>query len=216
MSERLSRLSAPVTGLLFVGLTMAGAAFSGSTPGSKASAATVIRFYVAHRHDQLVSDIMFVLASLFVVFFAASLHGYLRRTPAVASASALMLVGAALLAVGFTVISGIDYALADVPGRLDAGAAQALNVLGNDVFYTLPVGGCVFGIGSAIAILRGGALPNWLGWISIVIGIALATPALWIAGVALFVWVLIVSALIYARSNDTTTTAAAAAATAGA
>jgi hypothetical protein len=67
-----------------------------------------------------------------------------------------MLVGAALLAVGLTVISGISYALADVPSRLDPVAAQTLNVLSNDVFYTLRVGGCVFGI----AILRGARLPN--------------------------------------------------------
>jgi hypothetical protein len=68
-----------VTGLIFVGLTLASAALSGNSPNSSASARKVITFYVAHRHDQQVSDIMFVLAALFLVFFAGALHGYLRQ-----------------------------------------------------------------------------------------------------------------------------------------
>jgi hypothetical protein len=206
MSERLSRLTAPVTGLLFVGLTLASVATAGSTPDSNASGAHVIAFYEAHRHSQQVSNILFVIAALFLIFFAGSLHGYLRRTPAAETASALMLVGAALLAVGLTVLAGLGYALADVPSKIGPGAAQALNVLSNDVFYTLLIGGCVFGIASGIAILRGARLPNWLGWLAVVIGIAMATPVFWISGVVLFVWVLVVSTLIYLRSASTTPT----------
>jgi hypothetical protein len=200
MSQRLSRLTAPVTGLLFVGVTLASVAISGNTPNSDASGAHVIAFYEAHRNSQRASDLLFVLAALFLVFFAGSLHGYLRSTAAAATASALMLVGAAVLAVGITVLAGLGYALADVPGHLGVGAAQALNVLSNDVFYTLLVGGCVFGIASAVAILRGAALPNWLGWVAVVIGVAMATPAFWISAIVLFIWVLIVSALIYLRT----------------
>jgi len=188
--------------VLFVGLTLASIATGGNTPDSNASGAHVIAFYEAHRHSQQVSNILFVFAALFFVFFAGSLHGYLRRTPAAATASALMLAGAAVLAVGITILSGLGYALADVPSHLNAGAAQALNVLSNDVFYTLLVGGSVFGIASAVAILRGAALPNWLGWVAVVIGIAMATPAFWFSGLVLFVWILIVSALIYTRTGD--------------
>lgn len=204
----LGRLTAPVTALIFVALMVIGAADTGNTPGSNASGAHVIAFYTAHRNSQRTGDILFVFAGLFIVFFAGALHGYLRRVPAAATASALVLVGTALLAVGLTVLSGVDYALADVPGRLSTSAAQALNVLSNDLFYTLPVGGCVFGIASAVAILRGAALPNWLGWAAVVIGIAMATPAFWIAAIALFVWILIVSALVYLRSASDTVTPA--------
>jgi hypothetical protein len=206
MSQRLSRLTAPLTGLLFVGLTLAGVAMSNNTPSSDASGASVIAFYEAHRNSQRVSDILLVFASLFLVFFAGSLRGYLRRKPAAEAASALVPVGAALLAVGLTVVSGIDYALADVPSHLGAGAAQALNVLDNDVFFTVLVGGGVFGIASAVAILRGATLPKWLGWVAVVLGIAMMTPAFWLAGIVLFVWVLIVSTLIYVRSGSTTAT----------
>jgi len=201
MSQRLTRLTTPVTGLIFVALMLISVSLSGSTPDSNASAGRVIAFYVAHRHDQQVSDITFTLAALFIVFFAGALYGYLRETQAAASAGAVMLVGAGLLAVGLTILAGTNWALADVPGRLSPAAAQALNVIGNDVFYTLPVGGAAFGIAGGVAILRGARLPGWLGWIAVVIGVALATPALWIAGVALFVWVLVVCSLVYVRGG---------------
>lgn len=204
VSDRLIRLTAPVTGVLFVALTLIGAASAGNTPNSNASGTHVIAFYEAHQHSQKVSDILFVFAGLFLVFFAGALHGYLRRTPAAATASAVVLAGAVLLAVGLSVVAGTDYALTDVPRDLSVSAAQALNVLSNDLFYTLPIGGCVFGIASAVAILRGAALPKWLGWVAVVIGIAMATPLFWLSAIVLFIWVLIVSALIYLRSGTTT------------
>ena len=81
MSGQLSRLTTPVTGVLFVGLTLVSIATGGSTPDSNASGAHVIAFYEAHRHSQRVSNILFVFAALFLVFFAGSVHGYLRRAP---------------------------------------------------------------------------------------------------------------------------------------
>ena len=202
MLQRWVRVAAPVTAVLYVALMVVAVALSGSTPDSNARPLRVISFYVKHGTDQRASDILFVLAALFLVFFAGILRGYLRRSREAETASALVLSGGVLLAVGLSVLSGIDYALADVPRQLTPAAAQALNILGNDVFYTLPVGGCVFGISAAVAILRGRTLPSWLGWVMIVIGIALATPALWIAAIALLIWSLVVGGLLFARPAE--------------
>jgi hypothetical protein len=200
MSDRLGRLSAPLTGGLFIVLTLISFFAAGSSPNSKASGARVIAWFVAHRHTERVTDIIGVVAFGVLVFFAGSLLGYLRRAPAAAVPAAVMLAGAVLIAAGFTVVLGIDYALTDVPGRLAPSAAQALNVLDNDVFFTVPAGGLVFGVGAGVAILRGAPLPNWLGWVAIIIGIALCTPALFPAFLVLLLWVLVVIVLIYRRS----------------
>jgi hypothetical protein len=45
------------------------------------------------------------------------------------------------------------------------------------------------------------ALPNWLGWVAVVSGIAMATPIFWISSLGVLVWVLIVAALIHVRSG---------------
>jgi len=199
MPARWSRL-APLTGVLFVAFAVASFPVSSNTPNSDASGARVIAFYEAHQSSQRVSDVLFVVASVFLMFFAGSLRGYLRRTPAAEALSAVVLAGAVPLAVGIALFSGLDFALADVPSHLEPAAAQALNVLNNDLFFPIAVGGGVFGIASGLAILRGAPLPKWLGWAAIVIGIASMTPAGFPALLAFFVWTVIVSILVYLRS----------------
>lgn len=59
----------------------------------------------------------------------------------------------------------------------------------------------MFGIASGIAILRGAPLPNWLGWVAILIGIVVVTPAEFVAVIVLAVWIVIVSILIATRNH---------------
>jgi hypothetical protein len=55
-------------------------------------------------------------------------------------------------------------------------------------------------VASGLAILRGAALPRWLGWAAIVIGIlALVLPIAFLALLLLLIWILVVSILIYRR-----------------
>jgi hypothetical protein len=114
-----------------------------------------------------------------------------------------MLVGAALFAVGFILSFAIDLALSDVPGSLTPAAAQALNVLENDIWFLVPIGASIFAISGGIAILRGALLPKWLGWVAVVLGLAESSPALFFALFALLIWLLIVSFLVYRRSGPT-------------
>jgi hypothetical protein len=189
-------------------LVAAGFAISSKTPNSDASSARVIAFYEAHQSRQRASDLLVVVGGAFLLFFAGSLRGYLRRTPAAEALSAVMLAGAVLLTGGIALFSGIDFALADVPNRLDPAAAQALNVLNNDLFFPLAVGGGVFGIATGLAILRGAPLPKWLGWAALVIGIASMTPAGFGAFLAFLAWTLIVSIVMYLRTAPTTAASA--------
>ena len=115
-----------------------------------------------------------------------------------------MLAGATLLVAGVGIFSGLDLALADVPSRLSPAAAQALNVLNNDMFFLVAAGGCVFGISSGLAILRGARLPKWLGWVAIVIGIISVSPLGFIGFLASMVWTVLVSILMYMRSGVAT------------
>jgi hypothetical protein len=203
MSDRLSRLATPLVTVLFVGFTLAWIAIgSSNTPDSNWSGTRVIAFYVAHHHDQSISDVLGAVGFMFFVFLAALLRGYLRRAERAEAAATTMLVGAALLTAGVAITVGFDFALSDVPGRLAPAAAQALNVASNDIWFLIPIGATTFGISAGVAILRGAPLPKWLGWVAIVIGVATFTPALFFALFALLLWVLIVSFLVYRRSGS--------------
>jgi len=206
MANRLSRL-APLTGALFSVLGLAAFLSSHTPPGVSASGSSVIVFYKAHSSGQQSSDLLWAFAWIFLLFFAGSLRSYMRRTPETEGLSALLLAGAAVMAAGGATYFGFDYTLAVSADHLQPAAAQALNLLALKLVFPLAVGGCVFAVASGVAILRGAPLPKWLGWLAIVIGIMLASPAAVVALIVVFVWVAIVSVLVWHRG----TTAAASA-----
>src|SRR6266487_3537494 len=188
---------APLTGIVFAALIIASFAISGSTPGVKATGQHVVTFFTDHKGRQQASGFLGLYAVVFFLFFAAALRGYLRRAhPEAATLAAMSLGGAVLLAVGGAIFASITIALSDAPDKLGPDAAQALNVLNNDMFAPLIAGTCVFMIANAIATIRWGVLPAWLGWIGIVIAIVAVTPIGFFGFLATVVWVIVVSVLL--------------------
>ncbi|HZT95112.1 MAG TPA: hypothetical protein VE985_11620 [Gaiellaceae bacterium] len=182
--------------LLFVG----GLVVGGSTPDSDASAQHVVTFYESHRGSQQASVFLIAYALVFGLFFAAALRSFLRSRSTEHSLIGLGVSGMTVLAVGGATIAGINFAAADVPGKISPTAEQALNVLQNDVFFGLLIGTAVFLIGNGLAIARSAALPRWLGWVAFAFGIVAVTPIGWIVLIiALPLWSLIVSALMFLR-----------------
>jgi hypothetical protein len=208
MSNRLSRL-ASLSGVLFALLGVAAAVSGGETPEANASAAKVIAYYTSHRSEVETSSILFALTFLVGVLFAASLRSYLRRTPAAEGAAAIIPVGAGIMAIGAALGGGVEHGLAHNLSHLSPSAAQAVNVVSNEIFFPLLVGVCVFSLASGVAILRGAALPKWLGWVAIVMGIAaVIPPAFFPVVIVLVLWSITVSILIYRRSGAPTETPA--------
>lgn len=199
MSGRLSRL-APLTGLVFAAMFAVVTLTEKETPEAGASGAKVIAFYAANHSNIKSSNTLLALAFIFFLFFAASLRGYLRRTPAAEPLSALVLAASVLMAAGIAILAGIAFSLAENYSEIQPAAAQVLNLLGNELFFPVVMGACVFGIAAGLAILRGARLPKWLGWVIIVLGVASPTPAAEIALFGLVIWIALVSILIFLRS----------------
>jgi len=198
MVTRLARLG-PLTGVVSGALILAAFATSHKPPDANAPGTQVVAFYQAHSTGQQTSDSLWTLAFAIFVFFAGSLRGHLRRTPAAEPISTVALAGAAVLAAGGATYFGFDLALANAPGDLAPAAGQALNVLALDLFLPLSAGGFVFGIASGVAILRSGQLPKWLGWLAIVIGLAM--PAAILALPLLAIWAIVTSLILFKRSS---------------
>jgi len=199
MRTRLGRL-APFSGVVFAILALAGMATAQTPPGVKASGESVLAFSKAHADSQRLADQLLIVGFAFFVFFAGSLRAHLRRNPEAESASTVALVGAGVMAGGVAVYIGLDFTANSAPDVLAPAAAQALNVLALQLVFPLALGGLVFGIAAGVAILRSRLLPAWLGWASIVIGII----PLWIIQVVLlYAWTVVVSVLLYRRSDAT-------------
>jgi hypothetical protein len=199
MTDRWSRL-APLTGIVFAVLTVIAVFAGGETPNTDAGPAKVIAYYTTHASEIETSSILVALGFLALVLFGGALRSYLRRTPAAEGLGSLVLAGAVLMAVGVFSTAGIEYGLAHELRHFGPQVAQTLNVLANELFLPILAGGFLFGVCAGIAILRGAALPKWLGWIAIVLGIVTLIPP--IGFFALFgfvIWVVIVSILMYLR-----------------
>jgi Domain of unknown function (DUF4386) len=195
---------APLTGVVFVVLTAVGFAVSGKRLSVHATGAKVLAYYNAHHSSEMGSAALTSFGIIFLVFFAAALRTHLRPLTAGGALAALGFAGAVLLAVGEAGFAGFTWSLADAHKSLAPAAAQALNVLKDDFFWPFAIGLAIFGIGYGLAIVRSRALPIWLGWIAVAIGILGVTPIGFIAFLVLMGWTLVVSVLVFRRGAAST------------
>jgi hypothetical protein len=195
---------APFTGVVSAVLGVAGGAIAIITnaPGSDASGKEVIAFYAAHAGPQEAAAALLGLAFVFLIFFAGSLRAYLLQTPRLEALGAVLLAGAVLETAGQTLGAGSVWALAQDSAHLDPAAAQGLNVLGSDAVATNTAGLIVFGIAAGLAILSSGRLPSWLGWMAIAMAVVVVTPAEALSFIALAIWMVILSILMWRRSGE--------------
>lgn len=206
MADRWGRLVS-LTGVLF-GVLVVVAVFTDSseTPKPSVSAQGVVLHYARHRSDIETGGILFALAFLVLLLFAGALRSYLRRTAAVDGLAALVLAGAVLMAAGTLGATGVEYGIAHNLHDLSPEAVKTANFISDELFLPILGGAFVFAVCSGIAILRGAALPNWLGWVAIVIGIAVLIPPVGFPALLVFVvWSIIVSVLMYLRTGPAET-----------
>jgi hypothetical protein len=198
MTDRWSQ-RAPLTGVLFAMLVAASVVANSSyTPKTSASAAKVVSFYTEHHSAVETSGILIAFAYLVLVLYAGALRAYLRRTAE--SLGTLVLAGGILMAAGGLLCAGIEYGLAYNLHNLSPEAAKTLNFISTELFLPVQAGEFVFGVCGGLAILRGAALPKWLGWVAIVIGVVVLIPsASFYALLAVAIWSVVVSILVYRR-----------------
>jgi len=192
----------PLSGVAAVALFVASFAVGGETPDANASLQKAVSYYTDHHNDLMIAGGLLGLGAFFFLVFTANIAGVLRRAQGESGgSSALCFAGGIVFAVGATIFAGLGFTAADAVDHLDPIAVQALNALGSDMFFTVAAGGAAFLIGAAVATLKTGALPKWLGWLAIVIGVLAVTPLGFFAFLAMLVWTLIASVILAMRAE---------------
>jgi hypothetical protein len=194
---------APLAGVAFVVLLVLGAVLAGSEPRGGSSAARIVAFYTVHRTTVKASDLLTALAVVVGLLFYGYLRDCLSGTGASARLAATAFGGAVVFAVGGLTGAGAQYALADIPARLAPGAAQALNLLQNDLAgFTVNAGAAVLLIASGSAVLAGRRLPAWTGWLAVVLGLLTLVPVPNSGALTAGVWTLLASILLIIRGGS--------------
>jgi hypothetical protein len=207
--DRLERL-APLTGIAAVGFFVAEALVSGDTPTIDDSAHDIVAFWEGHvTQAELASGFMGLSAVAFV-WFGASLRSALRGLGEGAERlGSIAHAGTVLIAVGLFTYASLGLALVHSVGDVPDSVTQTLTAIsGEDLFLVFAVGTALLVLSTAIAIMRYGALPRWLGWVSLVLGVvalvvvflgALVPGVGYIAWLLLVLWIPTVSILLYRR-----------------
>ena len=122
------------------------------------------------------------IAGAALVFF----FGYVRKVLRAAEGENGMLslvafVGAVIVATGIAIDSTIAFALAEAADDIEPVAVQSLEALWDNDFFPIALGTTVMLSATGLSIVRHGALPKWLGWIAIVLGVVSVTPVGFVA-----------------------------------
>lgn len=119
------------------------------------------------------------------------------------AAAALLLAGAVAFAVAAL--------RAEDAGAIDPNAAATLTDLGNVLLAAAaPVALGIVTAATALASLRTGILPTWLGWVSVVLSVGLVIlPINFMVVVLFLVWAVIVGILLYVQPGPTTASSSA-------
>jgi hypothetical protein len=195
----------PLTGILFVVLTIIAFLVGGESPGTEDSTREIIDFYLDNDGAQTLGAALLALASVALIFFLGSLRRVLRAAPGDdGGLSTVAVLGGLMIAVGASIFAGITFTLGDAVDELPPGAILTLNALNSDMFFPLAVGSAVFNLALGLAVLRHGGLPRPLGWLALVVGIVAVTPlgffAFLLTGVVI-VW----ASIVLARKAGTAT-----------
>jgi hypothetical protein len=193
----------PLTGVAFVVLAILSIAIGGGEPpDAKEPVQKIVDHYSDNKDAIQISALLAALAGVLLIFFA----GYLRKVLQAAEGangflSALVLTGAAIMAVGLTIDQTISFALAEAADKIDPTAVQALQALWDNDFLPIAMGTIVFLLSTGLSIVIHGALPKWLGWVAILLAVLGATPAGFIAFVASALWIAVVSIMLKMRGE---------------
>jgi hypothetical protein len=189
---------APLLGIAFVVLVVLAFIVGGETPDVDDSPQKVLDFYNDNDSEQVWAGALLAWGTVVFLFFLGVLRTTLHvAEEGMARLSAVAFAGGVVLAIGMLSFAGFTFALGDAADHLTPDAAQALHVLNSDFFFPVAAGLGTLLIATGISSIRSRALPAWLAWSALVIGIVAVTPIGFFAFLAFGLWTIATSVVLW-------------------
>jgi hypothetical protein len=185
----------PFTGIIFVLLVIAVTILIGQgQDATKKTAQEIVNHYKDNSTRESIGAILIVYAAASILYFGSWLRRLLRDAEGSGGIlSTVVFGGAVVFSAGAAVAGSIHLALPDLADDINPVALQAINGIDYDMFFFFPVGLGTVVLATGISVVRHGALPKWLGWVSVVLGVIFFTPAFFIVFIVGPLWFLVVS-----------------------
>jgi hypothetical protein len=173
------------------------------TPSIKASPIKIISYYSAHKASITAGVFVVAFAALAFAFFLIALRRALSSLDSGSDyLSVAILIGGAVYLGGLLLTGVLSISLIDAAHYHLQGVAQTLNLLDNDDWLPVVVGLSIVALATGMAAIRSQALPRWLSWASVVLGVlAVSGPIGGIAFLLAPVWTLAVGIVLIRRSS---------------
>ena len=204
MNARRNHWLLPLSGVGFVVLGIVSFIIQGEPKPADEPVNEIVDFYLDNKDSIIAAQVVGAISGLLLIAFGAYLASVLRSADERAWVLPLLpLVGFVIMDVGFAIDGTILIALAEAADDIEPTSVQTLQALWDNDFLPIALGAMVFLFSFGIAVLRSGALPRWLGWVAIVLGVvALIPPIGFAAFVGMAVLILIVSILLSLRARS--------------
>lgn len=205
MARRLERL-APLTGVVFLIVVLVAFIVGGETPDNDDSTAEIVSYWRDNDTRQVVGGWILGVAALLLVWFGGSLRRTISRAEGGdGRLAAICFAGTVMASIGMLLFGSLTFAAATEADEVPPEVLHTISVLNNTLFFPLSGGAALMLVAAGLAIVYTAALPRWLGWVAIVIGVLILTPLGFFALLAWLLWVAVVSILLFARGADATT-----------
>jgi hypothetical protein len=202
----LSRVT-PLAGVAFVALAAVTVALDGDDPGDGATTGQLLSYWSDRADTALLGAFLAIAGVVCLLTFAASLRGALRSgEPSEASSSAVAFAGAIVAAAGLLVSAMLALATSNAAEDGLGSAVSTLDQVASESWLPMTGGFAAMALAAGIGGLRSATLPRSLCWAGIALGVGFVTPAGIVAFLALPLWIIAASVVLY-RSSPSVATA---------
>jgi len=202
-SNGLARLTRvlPLAGVVFAVLAMAGNLTIGDFPDTDTPVGSLTKYYADHHSQVGRGGTLLGYSVIFFALFGVALWSRVRRSLASPVIAGGLLVGVAMVAVDMLTSADSYYTLGQVGGNsaTTPQALQSWHIMGS-------VGGVgadsivlLFSIAAAGILAK--ALPRWLAWTALVLGVLHFTPFAFFAYLLFYVWAVAAGIALTVRSE---------------
>jgi len=191
---------APLAGVVFVALTVVAVlGLGGDTPDIDSSPQEVAAFFSTHSGREEGGAFLLAIAIVFLVIFGASLRAALRPPRGRSDGwSSVAFGGVLVAAAGFLVAAAVRLAISEAADKhVPPSAVQALNALDNAVFLAFASGLGIMLLGAAGAMIGMAGKMRGLGWVALIIGVAVFTPLGELGFFASGIWIILASFALF-------------------
>jgi hypothetical protein len=173
----IGRLAA-LGGLGFLVASLASDLVIGSFPGPDAPSAQLTSFYAAHHTQVGTGGLLLALSGVFFVLFGLAIWARIRQASASPLLAGLTVIATTLAALTILASAGTYGVLGDIGGQpaVAPAALQAWHIMGSDGSLADSASTFLFLLAVAGAGILARALPRWLAWTALLLGVLQLAP----------------------------------------